>query len=304
MIPNINIPYYEDKRLQNQNSQHKKELKQEIYRAFNEGQLYFRCIVATKEVKYLTQKNKDPRPVFLVAPTIPIAMRYKGDGIVTVGIINKKTLFSYKQNATTSNIVNGGGPDIYDEDKHHKCLTDSKALLSKQYELASRRWEVYQIATSGHLQADGNFSLPKFKDNVESDYLIQHSEEIKSKYKLKDIKCYCVELYSEQKITDIITNKKQLEQELNLTNLPIVLYSEKHGTIKIIFVEDINIEQLKQNEDAIECLHLFCGIDIPNNLKHMLPVYSRITAISNLSIADKISKVTDLPYKIHLNSRP
>jgi hypothetical protein len=237
-------------------------LEQQIYQAFNEGRLYFRSISPVVETKYFKQKNKNPRPMYLVAPKIPAEMRNNEESNFTVGIINAKPLFSYKENAMTRIIVNGGGPDIYVHGKRYKCLADSKSLLNKQYELASRRWEVYQRATSGHLQADGSFSLPKFKQNITSGYTIPHSEELKSEYNLEQIKCDCVEEYSNQKITKILASKKQLEQALNITELPIVSYSEKHGSIKVIFEKEINIDQLKENENKIEYLYYLSGIDI------------------------------------------
>jgi hypothetical protein len=172
-IENISIP------------KSKKLVKQELQQAFNDGKLAFRTVQKEQENNYLKQENKSPRPVSQVGPNIPTKMRliHNAD---TIGIINHKTLFSFKHSSVTDHLKYGATLEYCCK----KNIPDNKSLLEKQYELANRKWETYKIATSGHLKADGYFSLPKLKGKIETNYI--HKEVQNDSFVFHNMLCIIV----------------------------------------------------------------------------------------------------------------
>ena len=276
-------------------------VKKEIQQAFNEGNLSFRAIYIAEEREYLQQEKKAPRPAYTVTDNIPTKLRIEGENC-TIGIINTDTLFSFKRNASTY-ILEGNNTNL--EKCNAKNLPNSKSLLEKQYELASRRWEVYQISTSGHLTADGFFSLPKFKCYISTNYILDHSEEVKSQYTTENIKLFCLSERDPRNIIEILTEKQKLEETLNIkAKLPIGIFSETKGSLTIIFEEDLNLNVLEKNENIIKyCEAIFNG-KFRNILAAVIPLSSKIKILSNeaLTYFDK-SNLKNLREQVILNNR-
>jgi hypothetical protein len=262
----------------------KKILKQEIQHAFIQGNLGFRVIDIKKEVQYFQKKDKDPRPVFLIAPEIPISMRAHSKEDASdehiIGITKIKHLFSYKNNAGTYELSTQTDPDIRGDNRYKKALADTNSLLIKLYELSDRIWEVYPRSTSGHLTKDGTYSLPKLSKKKIANSL-HHSELIMTRYEKQQIKCYCISETDDRKIVEIIAHKHKLETELKLENLPLVIYSEKSGLIKIFFEEDLNLKKLTENEDKIANLQAISGVLIKKKLAPIFPISYQINILGN-----------------------
>jgi hypothetical protein len=276
-------------------------VKKEIQQAFNQGNLSFRSINIVAESNYLQQEEKAPRPVYTVADSIPTKLRTEGENC-TIGIINTDTLFSFKRNAATF-ILEGNNTNL--EECYHKNLPNSKSLLEKQYELASRRWEVYQISTSGHLTADGSFSLPKFKDQIEIDYILTHTEEVKTKYTTKNIKLYCLSENNSKYIMELFTEIQQLEKNLAIKEkLALGIFSETKGSLSIVFEEDLNLNVLEKNENIIKYCEAIFNSNFRNTLAAVIPLSSKIKILSNkvLTYFDE-SNLKNLREQVILNHR-
>jgi hypothetical protein len=275
-------------------------VKKEIQQAFNQGNLSFRVIDIVAESNYLQQEKKAPRPVYTVAANIPTAMReIRG---ATIGLIGTVALFSFKCNAATY-ILEDNNTNL--EKCDAKNLPNSKSLLEKQYELASRRWEVYQISTSGHLTADGSFSLPKFKDQIETDYILPHTEDVKSQYTTENIKLSCLSERDHRNIMEILTEKQKLEETLNIkAKLPIGIFSETKGSLSIVFEEDLNLNVLEKNENIIKYCEAIFNSNFRNTLAAVIPLSSKIKILSNkvLTYFDE-SNLKNLREQVILNNK-
>ena len=276
-------------------------VKKEIQQAFKEGNLSFRAIFIAAERKYLQQEKKAPRPVYTIADNIPTMLRAEGENC-TIGIINTDTLFSFKCNAATF-ILEGDNTVL--EKCRQKNIPNSKYLLEKQYELANRRWEVYQISTSGHLKADGSFSLPKFKQKIEIDYTLPHTEEVISNYTRKNIKLYCISENNSEYIMDLFSKIRQLEQKLGIKEkLAIGVFSERKGSLSIIFEEDVNLAILQRNENIIKYCEAVFNSNFRNILAAVIPLSSKIKILSNenLTYFDE-SNLKNLQEQVILNNK-
>jgi uncharacterized membrane protein len=274
-------------------------IQQEIQQAFNEGHLSFRSITLYQEEKYLTKEKKAPRPVYTVAPNIPTAMREIRRP--TIGLIGAAALFSFKGNAFTDLLVSGGNPE---REFSPKNIANSESLLKKRYEIANRIWEVYRRSTSGHLKADGFFSLPKFKCYMPTNYILDHSEEVKSQYTTENIKLFCLSERDPRNIIEILTEKQKLEETLNIkAKLPIGIFSETKGSLTIIFEEDLNINTIQNNENILQYYTTFINGNFRNTLASMIPLSSKIKILSDnkkIGLSDKAT-LEKLSRQIKLN---
>ena len=284
----------------------KNRLKQEIQQAFTRGDLGFRVISIEKEVQYLQKKDKDPRPICLIAPEIPMSMRAHSEEDASdehiIGITNIKTLFSYKANSYTYILASQKDPNITKNDRYIKAHADTNSLLTKLYELSDRIWEVYPISTSGHLTKDGTYSLPKFSNKIISNYL-DYSELVMINYKKQQIKCYCISETNSRGIVGIIARKHKLEAGLGIENLPLVIYSEKSGSIKIFFEEDLDLKKLTENEDKITNIQAISGIFLKKKLAPIVSISSQINILGNSIINIEAPDIKNATNQLELRSK-
>ncbi|WP_257276191.1 hypothetical protein, partial [Endozoicomonas sp. SESOKO4] len=94
-------------------------------------------------------------------------------------------------------------------------------------------WGVYPRFTSGHLRADGSFSLPKLK--LFNLPLERYPELVLTRYSKEDIQCFCVYDDAQANIADILESKRQCEKELKLKPLPLVVYCHHTGSVQVCF---------------------------------------------------------------------
>ena len=284
----------------------KKILKQEIQHAFIQGDLGFRVIDIKKEVQYFQKKDKSPRPVVLIVAETPMSMREYSEEDAsykhTIGVTKIKHLFSYKNNSGTYILSNQKNPDIRRGDRYKKAIADTNSLLIKLYELSDRIWEVYPRSTSGHLTKDGTYSLPKLSKKKIANSL-NHSELVMTDYEKEQVTCYCISETDSRNIIEIITHKHKLEAELDLENLPLVIYSKKNGSIKILFEEDLNLKKLTENEDKIANLQAISGVFIKKKLVSILPVSSQINILGNSITNIEAPNITNVTKQLELRSK-
>ena len=257
-----------------------------ILKAVKEGRMGLRNISLDKESRYLQQARKDPRPVYMILDGAPVSM-LTSLGSETVGILDPAPLLIYKCCAATGAL---GAEDTAPYELPVKCLPALASLHEKMQEQCEReRWPVYRPSTSGHLQADGTFSLPRFKPEspLQADRGMRYSEVVTESYDKHQIQCYCVSRNDPRTISSILAAKKQLEETLEIAELPLAIYSEQSGTMQVWFekeIADLNQgKQLRKHELMLEEFLPLQGIQ-PLNFRNTLNL---------LSLPDHCKALTD-----------
>ena len=246
--------------------------RKEILLAATQGRLGLRRIDLNNERTYLDQKYKEPRPVCFIQYGIPIKLISGRNNVL--GILNPKVLAVYKANATTSNLVNSGKAV---DDLETKCLADTHQIQNKVMEEAERQWNVYANFTSGHLQPDGTFTLPKLKQYRKGCYpeILPYPEFLTTGYDKSQIKCYCItKTDANRNITDILEEKHTLENTLGIGPLPLAVYCEHSGSMEVYFDEELEGNQLKHNENCLNDIAKLHNMDwgVFREILNMLPM--------------------------------
>lgn len=259
--------------------------KEDILKAFRDHRLILRAISPAAEVEYLLEGSDEPRPGYLIQEGTPVHMRA---GDLTVGILNSEALALYKKNASTC-ALQCGGERIKPDHLHTKCLPDIASLSDKMRERARHKWEVHsQQFTSGHLRADGTFSLPKPRRWPDNCAVIPHSELLTCGYKLNQLIFICINQRDMVKdVGPVLTAKKKLEQNLSIPPLPVVVYSEKNGNIDIHFSEELaDAEVLTEKESQLNdfCLSRNVVPTLIRNLLALLPLDIRTKVLAESSL--------------------
>lgn len=220
----------------------REQQKQLIYQAVKEGKLFLRQIALNTECKYLGRKKRGPRPFYRVMQGVNVQMRPSG---LTIGTLEFTPLAFYKRNAQTMKLeYSRNNPD----ELKVKCLPDFRSMEEKMQEQAERAWEIYPAFTSGHLHHDGTYRPPKLKLH-QHPVLTEHSELLTSGYKVKQIKCVCIDKEDAAgNISDALQKKQRLEKTLGIGPLPLVAYSYKGGSIEVYFDEELAGNNLAFNE--------------------------------------------------------
>ena len=260
--------------------------KEDILKAFRDHRLILRTISPATEIKYLLEGSDEPRPGYLIQEGTPVHMR---SGDLTVGILNSVALALYKENANT-HALKRGGKTIKPDGLRIKCLPDLASLSDKMREMARQKWEVHrQQFTSGHLHADGTFTLPKPRQYRDKTLLIPHSELLTSGYKPSQLIFICVGRRDIcENVGPILKAKKELEQKLSIPPLPVVAYSEQSGTIDIYFSEELaNAEVLTEKESQLNdfCLSRNVVPTLIINLLNLLPLDLRTKVLAESSLS-------------------
>ncbi|WP_257265000.1 hypothetical protein [Endozoicomonas sp. ONNA2] len=218
--------------------------RRELLLAAQSGSLAIRRIDFCKEKPYLTGKGT-PRPFSLALPgrMTPTAPLLEGYGEWMIGIVNPQCLYVYKHHVGTQDLKrydSDAAPENLAENLKVKLLPDLQSLLDKRVEYANRKWDVYPLATSGHLLANGTFSLPKRKF---SDATLSHDfpELVLTHYGKDDIKCFCVYHDTQTHIADILHDKLQCEEQLALEPLPLVVYCHRTGSVQVYFDDELSL---------------------------------------------------------------
>ena len=254
--------------------------KESILKAFRDHRLILRAISPASEVEYLLAGSGEPRPGYLIQEGTPVCMEA---GELTVGILNSEALALYKVNNT--HVLECGGENIKPDHPRTKCLPDLASLSEKMRELASRKWEVHQQQfTSGHLQPDGSFSLPKPRHFLELAALIQPPELLASGYKTNQLVFICLDKKgSYRNVGALLTAKRKLEQALSIPPLPVVDYSDKSGAIDIYYPEELpNAEALTAKESQLDsfCFSRNVVPTLIRTLLNLLPLDLRTKALA------------------------
>ena len=274
-----------DNRKEEAESLSKDQLKEAIHRLFENNCLSLRTISIKQEAQYLLEQDAAPRPVFLIQKGVPVKRR---EGDFTIGIADPDVLGCYKYNAQTC------GLQIHKKrltDLEIKLLPDLDSLREKLHEQAQQKREVYvRRFTSGHLQPDGSFTLPKLRANMEKELTIPHSELLMTGYTRQQIKFFCVGKEDIRRNLGLILNqKKELEQQLSIEPLPLVAY-QNNGSIEIYSDDDLGCpDSLSHQEGLLDSFCLSCKI-IPTTLKSLL---------SLLPLDVKAKAISGAPLKIN-----
>ena len=266
---------------------YKDQSKEAIYQLFENNLLCLRNISIKQEAQYLLKHNIEPRPAFLIQKGVPVQKR---EGDVTIGIADPDVLGCYKQNAHTYNLQLFKKSEQL-TDLNVKLLPDLDSLREKLHEQAQQKREVYvRQFTSGHLQPDGIFTLPKPRANLNKELTIQHSELLMTGYSRQKIKFFCVGKEDIKKDLGLILNqKKELKQQLTIESLPLVVYQDS-GSIEIYSDDDIGcLDSLSHQEGLLDGFCLSCKI-IPTTLRsllNLLPLDVKAKAISGVPLKIK-----------------
>ena len=261
--------------------------RKEILLAVTEGRLGLRVINPEKERIYLSQKHKEPRPVCFIQHGIPIKIR---DSLKNVlGILNPQVLAVYKANAATCSLIDPG--KSLDE-LAIKCLSDIHQIQKKVREEAEQKWDVYSGFTSGHLQPDGTFTLPKLKghDKCGAKALIPYPELLTTGYDQTQIKCYCITKKGAMRnVTDILKEKHALENTLGIDPLPVMVYCQRSGSVEVYFDEELEGNQLKYNEPRLDELAMFYDIQpqVFRGMLNMLPMPLKAESLNKITLDAK-----------------
>ena len=265
----------------------KDQSKEAIHQLFENNRLSLRTISIKQEAQYLLEQDADPRPVFLIQKGVPVKRRERD---VTIGIADPDVLGCYKHNAHTCNLQTHKKTKQL-TDLEIKLLPDLDSLREKLHEQAQQNREVYvRQFTSGHLQPDGSFTLPKPRANLEKELTIPHSELLMTGYSRQQIKFFCVGKEDIKKNLGLILNqKKELEQQLSIAPLPLVVYQD-NGSIEIYSDDDIGcLDSLSHQEGLLDGFCLSCKI-IPTTLRSLLNL---------LPLAVKAKAISGVPLKIN-----
>ncbi|WP_422410332.1 MULTISPECIES: hypothetical protein [unclassified Endozoicomonas] len=256
--------------------------RQKLKEAAASGRLAFRRIQYTKEKDYFSGKGA-PRPFTLALPgkMMPTGPVTDGLGKWMVGIVNPQCLHVYKRDAYTNHLAQGA-----DENKRiEKHLPDLQSLHDALLERSNKVfWGVYPRFTSGHLQKDGTFSLPKLKSGNKS-HLFHYPELILTNYRMGDVKCFCVYKDAQINISDILRRKNQCEILLELGPLPLVVYCHRTGSVEVYFDDELESPHLASNENSLNDFAFSQGL-APEHLRAMLnllPMPLRAKALSSES---------------------
>ena len=271
---------------------HPREGERKVLRlAAKSGCLAIRRIDLTKEKWYLTGQGA-PRPFSLalpggMMPTEPLPERY---GKWMVGIVTPQCLYVYKRQAETQKLLLAS--DATPENLKVKLLPDLQSLLDKRDEHANKvKWGVYPLITSGHLQENGTFSLPKRKlsdSTLSNDF----PELVLTHYRKEDIKCFCVYNDTQANIVDILHYKRQCEKELELKPLPLVVYCHRTGSVQVYFDDELSIP-LDLNANSLDNFAISQNVD-PVHFKAMmslLPMPLRAKTLSSQLTPDTTHKL-------------
>ncbi|WP_422467348.1 hypothetical protein [Endozoicomonas sp. ALC013] len=248
--------------------------------AAESGYLAFRRIKLTKENDYFSGKGA-PRPFTLALPgkMMPVARVPDGFGKWMVGIVNPQCLYVYKHNAYTE-------PDMDPDKLSIKLLPDLQSLHEKCLENANQAiWRVYPRFTSGHLRADGTFSLPGLviRNNSHAYNYLDYPELVLTNYSKEDIRCFFVYLDTQMNIADILQDKRHCEEVLELKQpLPMVIYCHRTGSVQVCFDDELDSKHLALNEHSLDDFAFSQGIDQENfrAMLNLLPMPLRTEALS------------------------
>lgn len=262
----------------------KDQSKEAIHRLFENNRLSLRTISIKQEAQYLLEQDADPRPVYLIEKGVPVKRR---EGNFTIGIADPDVLGCYKYNAVTCNLQTHKKTKQL-TDLEIKLLPDLDSLREKLHEQAQQKREVYvRQFTSGHLQPDGTFTLPKPRANLEKELTIPNSELLMTGYSRQQIKFFCVGKEDiKTNLSFILNQKKELEQQLSIEPLPLMVY-QNNGSIEIYSDDDIGcLDSLSHQEGLLDSFCLSCKI-IPTTLKsllNLLPLDVKTKAISGVPL--------------------
>ena len=262
----------------------KDQSKEAIHRLFENNRLSLRTISIKQEAQYLLEQDADPRPVYLIEKGVPVKRR---EGNFTIGIADPDVLGCYKYNAYTCDLQTHKKTKQL-TDLEIKLLPDLDSLREKLHEQAQQKREVYvRQFTSGHLQPDGTFTLPKLRANLEKELTIPNSELLMTGYSCQQIKFFCVGKEDIKKnLSFILNQKKELEQQLSIEPLPLMVY-QNNGSIEIYSDDDIGcLDSLSHQEGLLDSFCLSCKI-IPTTLKsllNLLPLDVKAKAISGVPL--------------------
>ncbi|WP_448218101.1 hypothetical protein [Endozoicomonas sp. 2B-B] len=251
--------------------------------AAESGRLAFRRIKLTEEDNYFSVQGA-PRPFTLALPgeMMPNEAMPEGLGQCMVGIVDPECLYVYKRDAETRYLQYGKSP----EQLLIKLLPHLQSLLDVRLERCNQIiWKIYPHRfTSGHLQADGTFSLPKLKLD-DGTRLFDFPELLLNKYSKKDIKCFCVYKDAQINISDILKDKHQCEKVLKTGPLPLVVYCHRTGSVQVYFADELDSPYLTRNERSLDDLAFSQGLapDHFRDILNLLPMSLRAKALSSES---------------------
>ncbi|WP_448218110.1 hypothetical protein [Endozoicomonas sp. 2B-B] len=229
--------------------------RQALRQAAESGRLAIRQIEPAEVASYFND-NGTPRSYTLALQGMP-----HGDlrGRWMVGIVDPDCLYVYKQNPDTWPLKQGAEADKLNV----KLLSDLQSLAEKDKEIQEQAgWEVYKRFTSGHLGADGRFSLPKLKpgkydshkpgtlcrgDSVPPPQLLVTNDG------KADIKCFFVVSDVPGNISDILQKKRECERALSLPPLPLVVFCCKTGSAEVCYDDELDSEHLALIERSLDC---------------------------------------------------
>ncbi|WP_448218106.1 hypothetical protein [Endozoicomonas sp. 2B-B] len=276
-----------------------------LLQAAKSGRLALRRIDLSRERKYFSDKGA-PRPFTLALPgrMMPNARIGKGFGKWMVGIVDPQCLYAYKRNAITRKLM--VEPDLTPDKLGVKLLPHLQSLLDRRLERGDQViWRVYPRFTSGHLQANGTFSLPKLKSGpcTRTD---DFPELLLAHYRKEDIQCICVYKDAEMNISEILLDKRECEKELQLGSLPLVVYCHRTGSVQVYFDDELHSEHLASNEHSLNDFAFSQGIAFKHfrALLNLLPMPLRAKALSSSELTIPPNLVHKLEEAIELLINP
>ncbi|WOG29126.1 hypothetical protein [Endozoicomonas sp. 8E] len=257
--------------------------RQTLRLAAESGRLAIRQIEPSEVASYFDD-NGTPRSCTLALQGVP-----PGDltGRWTVGIVDPDCLYVYKQNSGAWPLKQGAEADKLDV----KLLSDLQSLAEKDKEIQEQAgWEVYDRFTSGHLGADGKFSLPKLKPgkydshkagSVYSSGSVPCPQLVVTNNGKADIKCFFVTSNVGGNISDILQKKRECEQALSLPPLPLVVFCCETGCAEVCYDDELDSEHLALIEDSLDCFDPSGNISIEIIMARMklLPMHLQAEAL-------------------------
>ncbi|WP_257264314.1 hypothetical protein [Endozoicomonas sp. ONNA2] len=202
-----------------------------------------------------------------------------------IGIVDPKCLYIYKKDADTRRPEHGTAADKLDV----KLLSDLQSLDEKCKEIKHRAWwEVYPWqSSSGHLGADGIFSLPKLKPGKYGASLtvsvnpygpLPHPKIVVTHYRNADIKCFFVERSNYKNISDILHQKRECEQALGIEPLPLVVFCCLTGSVEVCYDDELDSRHLAMIENS---LNSFVSSHKIRKIMKLLPMPLQAKALSS-----------------------
>ncbi|WP_422472239.1 hypothetical protein [Endozoicomonas sp. ALB032] len=229
--------------------------RQALRQAAESGRLAIRKIKPAEVTSYLNG-NGTPKSFNLVLRGL---QHGNLTGRWTVGIVDPDCLYVYKQNPGTWPLKQGAEADKLKV----KLLSDLQSLAEKDREIQEQAgWEVYKRLTSGHLGADGKFSLPKLKPfkydshKSASAYFggsVPPPQLVVTNGGKADIKCFFVVSDVPGNISDILQKKRECEQALSLPPLPLVVFCCETGSAEVCYDDELDSEHLALIERSLDC---------------------------------------------------